>query len=70
MTQPQSDENSKSRKPPNDALLFWGLMLLFTALCLLTVLTGCRGRNDPHDACGGSGSHPVTIGGVMVVGCR
>ena len=44
--------------------------MLFTALCLLTVLTGCRGRNDPHDACGGSGSHPVTIGGVMVVGCR
>lgn len=30
---------------------------------------GC-GRNQPTDACGGSGSHPVTIGGVMVVGCK
>lgn len=65
-----NDEKTKSRPPSNDALLFWALMLLCIILGLLTVLTGCHSRNDPHDACGGSGSHPVTIGGVIVVGCK
>jgi hypothetical protein len=59
-----------SRRPSGDALLFWTLLLVCTLLGLLTVWTGGDSKNDPHDACGGSGSHPVTIGGVIVIACK
>jgi len=48
--------------------------IIIAALLAAAALGQCLGGEDrphrPTDACGGSGSHPVTIGFTMVVGCR
>lgn len=47
--------------------------LIVLALFIVAGIAQC-GREDrghhPTDACGSAGSHPVTIGGSMVIGCQ
>ena len=46
---------------------------IIAVLFLIAALAQCGRKSPAHgpqDACGGSGSRPVTIGGSMVIGCR
>lgn len=48
-----------------------GVVIL--VLFAIAALAQCGRKQGTHavtDACGGPGSHPVTIGGAMVVACR
>ena len=55
-----------ARKPRDAGTI---LRLLFVAAAVAQCLHPTPGQST-QDACGGSGSHPVTIGGSMVVGCK
>jgi hypothetical protein len=56
-----------SHHKPNDAAII--VAVLFAIAALAQCLSPTHGQSV-QDACGGSGSHPVTIGGAMVVGCK
>jgi hypothetical protein len=45
------------------------IAVLFIAAAIAQCLHPTHGQSV-QDACGGSGSHPVTIGGSMVIGCK
>lgn len=44
--------------------------IVILVLLVVAGIAQCGRERTPQDACGGSGSRPVTIGGSMVVGCR
>lgn len=52
--------------PPWPSIL---IALAFIVAGIAQCLHPTRGQT-PEDACGGKNSHPVTIGGSMVIGCR
>lgn len=53
-------------EPSNASIV---IAALFAIAALAQCLSPTRGQSV-QDACGGSGSHPVTIGGAMVIGCK
>ena len=59
------------KKPPHHEPSNASIIIL--VLFVLAALGQCGQTENPHnpqDACGGSGSHPVTIGGALVIACH
>jgi hypothetical protein len=59
------------KKPPHHDSSNASIVIL--VLFVLAALGQCDAPDRPHtpeDSCGGPGSHPVTIGGAMVIACH
>lgn len=59
------------KKPPHHEPSNASIVIL--VLFVLAALGQCghtERAHVPQDECGGSGSHPITIGGVLVIACQ